>query len=269
MASLRYTHVGYIRYTLEARLVKDGFMKSDTVCTSRIKVLNIVEVYRPDLLQPKSMEVQRRLGYLCCAGTIVITACIPRSGYYIEQDNIPVKVSVENGSSNEIQDIFIHINKQVHYTDKVSSHYIATVSGRSVGPHRTDVWEAPPIAIPDTPATSINSRILKVRYSLQVQAVISSIWTDDSPRKVIPTIDIPLVLGIVPPDPLPQPIAPLPQQGLEPSAPWSGDMPFPQPFQSQPGCMPYSMPQSFPPPKSFIHIDPPNYEDIISYPPGL
>ena len=215
------------------------------------------------------MEVHRTLGYLCCVGTIVITACIPRTGYYIEQDSIPVQVSVENGSGSEIE--YIHINKLVHYADKVSSHYIATVSGHSVGPHRTDVWEAPPIAIPDTPATSINSRILKVKYSLQVQAAVSSIWTDDSALKVIPTIDIPLVLATIPPDPPPQPIAPSLQQGLEPSAPWPGAMPFSQPFQPQPGCIPYSMPQSFPSPKSSIHIDPPppNYEDVISFPPGL
>ena len=265
------SRVGYIRYTLEARVLKNSFMKSDTVCTSRIKILNIIDVYRPDLFQPRSMEVHRTLGYLCCVGTIVITACIPRTGYYIEQDSIPVQVSVENGSGSEIEDIYIHINKLVHYADKVSSHYIATVCGHSVGPHRTDVWEAPPIAIPDTPATSINSRILKVKYSLQVQAAVSFIWTDDSALKVIPTIDIPLVLATVPPDPPPQPIAPFLQQGLEPSAQWPGAMPFSQPFQPQPGCIPYSMPQSFPSPKSSIHIDPPppNYEDVISFPPDL
>lgn len=107
-------------------------------------------------------------------------------------------------------------------------------------------------------------RILKVRYSLQIRAAISYIWTDDSSLKVIPTIDIPLVLEIVPPDPLSQPIVPLSQQGLEPSAPWPRAMPFPdQPFQPQPGFIPYSMPQSFPPPKSSTYwsrprVPPPN-----------
>ena len=201
--------VGYIRYTIEARIVKDALMKSDTICTSRIKVVNVVDIHHPDLLQPKSMEVQKSLGYLCCAGTIVITVALPRTGYCIHRDRIPVEVTVENGSIREIRQIYIYIIKLVHYSaHNIQSYCIVTVSRPSIGPRRTVVWEPSPIAIPDTPTTSINSRILQVNYSLQVKAAVS--WSSN-PLRVIPTIDIPLVLGNVPLDP-----EPCPQLGMNP-----------------------------------------------------
>ena len=244
---------GYIRYTLEARVMKDGFMKSDTFCTTRIKVVNVVNIHHPDLLQPKSVEVQKTLGCLCCTGTIVITVVTPRTGYCIQQDRIPVEVTIENGSIREIRQIYIRIKKSVHYSaNNIQSYFITTVSSQSVGPYRTVVWEPPPIAIPDTPATSINSRILQVKYSLRVEAAIS--WSSN-PLRVIPTIDIPLVLGNVSLDPesCPQPTAPQPgvnpryslplQPSTPPSAPYRPMSipfdPFPVPPPELGNSLPY------------------------------
>ena len=262
--------VGQINYTIEARVIKDGLLKRDTVCKTTIKVVNMVEINRPDLLQPKSMEVQKTLCCLCCAsGPIVITARIPRTGYCIQQDSIPVEVSVENGSSREVQQVVASIHKLVYYT--AQGHYrqdsldVATIASEPVPAHNTTVWKPPPLAVPDTPATSINCGILQVNYFLRVKAAIS--WA------INPTINIPLVIGNVPlpgTEAGPQPTILPPQQGLEPHPPL-GFVPPPQP---QPEGIPYTIPPQpmlqpypfdpFPPP-------PPRYDDKSSnqLPPGF
>ena len=261
--------VGEIKYKIEARVIKDGLLKRDTICETTIKVVNVVEINRPDLLQPKSMEVQKTLCCLCCAsGPIVITARTPRTGYCILQDSIPVEVSVENGSSREVRQIVASIHKMVHYTAQGHHRYdsldVATIASEPVPAHNTTVWQPPPLVVPATSATSINCGILQVNYFLRVKAAIS--WA------INPTIDIPLVLGNVPlpgTEASPQPTMP-PLQGL-------GLVPPPQP---QPGGIPYAMPpqpmpQPFPPPAS-IPLDPfppppPRYDDKSSsqLPPGF
>ena len=243
--------VGKIKYTVEARVIKDGLLKRDTVRKTTIKIANVVEINRPDLLQPKSMEVQKTLCCLCCAsGPIVIIARIPRTGYCIHQDSIPVEVSMENGSSREIRQVVASIHKLVDYTAEY--HYrqdrldVATIASEPVPAHNTTVWKPPPLAVPDTPTTSINCGILQVNYFLRVKAAIS--WA------INPTVDIPIVLGNVPlpgTEAGPQPIILPPQQGLEPHPPL-GFVPPPQP---QPGGIPYAippqpMPQPYPPPAS-------------------
>ena len=255
--------VGQINYTIEARVIKDGLLKRDTVCKTTIKVVNMVEINRPDLLQPKSMEVQKTLCCLCCAsGPIVITACTSRTGYCIQQDSIPVEVSVENGSSREIRQVVASIHKLVYYTAQGRHRHdsldVATIASEPVPAHNTTVWKPPPLAVPDTPATSINCGILQVNYFLRVKAAIS--WA------INPTINIPLVIGNVPlpgTEAGPQPTILPPQQGLEPHPPL-GFVPPPQP---QPEGIPYAIPPQpmlqpypfdpFPPP-------PPRYDDKSS-----
>ena len=251
--------VGRIKYTIEARVIQ-GMLKRDTVCEAVINVANVVEINRPDLLQPKSMEEEKTLCCLCCAsGPIVITTRTPRTGYCILQDGIPVEVSVENGSSREVRQIVASIHKLVHYTAQGHHRYdrlydIATIASEPVPAHNTTVWQPPPLAVPATPATLINCGILQVNYYLQVKVAIS--WA------VNPTIDIPLVLGNVPlqgTEASSQPTMP-PQQGLEP-LPSLGLM---APPQSQPGGILYAMPH---PPPASIPLDPfpPPYDDPPHY----
>ena len=238
--------VGYIKYTIEASVVRDDFKKSDTVCTTNIKVIDAVKINRPDLLQPKSMEVQKTLDSFCCtSGPIVITARIPRTGYCIQLDSIPVEVSVENGSSREIQKIIASIHKLVTYTaqgqDRCDIHEVTSVGSQPVRPHDTVIWQPPPIAIPDSPATSTYCSILQINYILRVKAAVT--WAINA-SKVIPTIDIPLVLGNVPLEPGQQPGGPLLQQELEPLPPEAST-----PYYQQPQ-LPMSIPSTPPPPYS-------------------
>ena len=230
--------LGQIKYTIEARVVKDGLLKRDIVCKSTIKVENVVKINHPNLLQPQSTEMQKTLYRLCCAsGPIVITTCIPRTGYCVGQDSIPMEISVENGSSQQIRQIIATIHKLVKYTAqghcRSDHHILANIASEPIHAHNRIIWQPTPLPIPDTPATSKNCGILQVTYYLQVQAAI--LWARN------PSIMIPIFLGNVPlsgTDVGPQPTILPPQQGLEPHPP-SGTM---STTQALTGSMPYSIP---------------------------
>ena len=230
--------VGQIKYTIEARVVKDSLLKRDIVRESTIKVENMVKINHPNLLQPRSVVMRRTLCCLCCAsGPIVITTCIPRRGYCVGQDSIPMEISVENGSSQQIRQIIVSIHKLVKYTAQGncrSYHHILTnIASDPICAHNTIIWQPTPLAIPDTHATLKNCGILQVTYYLQVQAAIS--WA------INPTIKIPIFLGNVPlsgTDVGPQPTILPPQQGLEPHPP----LETMSTTQALTGSMPYSIP---------------------------
>ena len=154
--------VGRIKYTIEARVVKDGLIKRDIVCKSIIKIENIVKINRPNLLQPRSMEMRKTLCCLCCvSGPIVITTSIPRTGYCVGQDSIPLEISVKNGSSRQVRQIIVSIHKLVNYTAqgncRIDRHTLATIASKPIHAHNTIIWQPSPFAIPDTPATLTNS----------------------------------------------------------------------------------------------------------------
>ena len=187
--------VGQIRYTIEARVIQGNPKKRDIVSETTINVVNVVEINHPDLLQPRSMELQKMLCCWCCiSGPIVITTNIPRTGYCIQGDCIPMDISVENGSSRDIRQVVVSIHKLVQYTARGRYRFdridVATVASEPVLAHNTMVWKPLPLAVPDTPATSVNCGILQVNYFLRVTAAITCANN--------PSVDIPLVLGNMP-----------------------------------------------------------------------
>ena len=193
--------VGQIRYTVEARVVKQGLLKRDTTATAIIPLHNTVTINSPQLMSPVSMKVQKTLCCWCCAsGPIVMNVQIPRTGFCIKNDSIPIKVSVENGSSREIRQVIASIHKQVVYTARGSHRHdetnrhdsdnIATIGSELITPHNSIVWRPNPLTIPETSPTLTSCAIIQVNYLLRVTAAIS--WG------INPCINIPITLGNVP-----------------------------------------------------------------------
>ena len=219
--------VGRIRYTVEARVVKQGLLKLDTTAKAIIPVANLVTINSPRLMSPVSMEVQKTLCCWCCAsGPIVMNVRIPRTGFCIKYDSIPIEVSVENGSSREIRQVTASIHKQVLYTARGRHRHdlndINTIGSEPITPHNSIVWRPNPLTIPETSPTLTSCAILQVNYFLRVTAAVS--WA------INPHINIPITLGnvplsgqlqsaphVLPSNPPPQPTAPIsfPPQPLE------------------------------------------------------
>ena len=186
---------------------------------------------------------------MCFAsGPIIFRVSTPRTGYRIQRDYIPVDVTVENGSNKNLRAIGAYILKVVQYSAQIN-HYEQITVAATVGPgvpaHRTIQWQPPPFAVPDTTATLLNCRIIKVYYFLRVGAKI--------PWSFCLTVDIPIVLGT---PPLPEAvIGPQQEQTHDPHL---GFMP---PTQPQQGYIPYPippqpMPQTYPPPIAPVRLDP-------------
>ena len=210
---------GQIRYTVEARVVKQGLLKRDTTATAIIPLHNTVTINSPQLMPPVSMEVQKTLCCWCCAtGPIVMNVRIPCNGFCIKNDSIPIEVSVENGSRREIRQIIASIHKHVTYIAEGKNRQdlknIITIGSEPITPHNSIVWRPNPLTIPETSPTLTSCAIIQVNYCLRVTAAIS--WG------INPCINIPITLGnvplsgelesaphVLPSNPPPQPAAPM------------------------------------------------------------
>ena len=230
---------GRIDYKIEARVMKDGVFKRDTRCEAYINVGCVIPINNPQLHTPKAMEISKTLCCLCCAsGPINITATVPRTGFCILQDAIPVEVSVENGSSRDVRQIVASITKHGHYTAQGHHHYdnvtVVSVASEPVVGHSSTVWRPPPIAVPNTPPTLLNCNILQVTYYLTITGSISG--------AINPVINIPITIGNVPLEGAPGGFPPQPQGTTAPPPP-------------PPTGPPPSYPQ--PPPPTFAPTAPP------------
>ena len=185
-------------YELEGVIVKTAARKINKRYTVDLPFspalinLNVV----PNVLEPKTLQVQKTLCCLCCkSGPISITALIPRKGFCIGVDVIPFEVDIENGSNRQVRYLQAELVKKVVYTAHGHHHYEFTtinfVNSDSIQPGRSLSWKPSPLAIPAaTQPTISNCRIIQLGYVLRVQSVISG--------AINPHVDFDLCLGNVP-----------------------------------------------------------------------
>ena len=92
---------GYIRYTVEAKLLK-GLLHINKKVSVFIQVVNRVNINVPALMSPARFEKERTICCLCCASpSISLTVNVPRIGFCIGE-GIPLTASVDNGSGRII-----------------------------------------------------------------------------------------------------------------------------------------------------------------------
>ena len=188
---------GSISYTLDATIAKKVIqLNFDKKAVATLNVGNLVKIDRPQLLSPLAMEVHKTLCCLFCAsGPIVITARIPRTGFCIGHDSIPVEITVENGSSRQIQHLQIALTRKVNFLaqgrQRNDRKTIQTVTTRAVSPNETALLRPDPLVIPsDTIATQNSSSILTINYFVVVKASLFF--------AISPCIDLPIVVGNAP-----------------------------------------------------------------------
>eukprot|EP00731_Ephydatia_muelleri_P018515 Em0011g555a len=188
---------GYIRYTVEARIVKgsSAFIKrKDKTASVVIQIAERVNINQPALLCPAHCETQKTICCLCCAsGAITLAVTVPRIGYCIGE-GVPVIATVQNRSSRLIA-LRASINRIVTYhargatirsKTQLCSYWSTPVQGQSL--YR---WiPAQHLNIPESALTSLSSSIISVTYELQIKACVP--WTRNF------SISAPIVVGNVP-----------------------------------------------------------------------
>ena len=185
--------VGYIQYLVLGR-IGTGLFKFDRRINVPIQVCQIVDINQPQLLAPIRQSQHKQVGCLCCAsGNIEFTIQLPRSGFCINGDRVPLSVAVENGSGRTIT-MRAEIAKVVTFyargNRRVNRSTIALVGSEAILPHSSDTWNPENFVVPLVEPSVTTSRIINVLYTLKVWAVV--------PYAIDPSINIPVLLGNVP-----------------------------------------------------------------------
>ena len=189
------TRDGNIRYTIEAKLIKDGDIQAE-VQTERIRVNSRVNINRPDLKAPRASQTEGEVGCFCFSGGMVsLTAKVPRTGYCIGKDSIPVSIQLENNSRQSVEHITATIVKHLvcsaQSRQSEVTRYIASVTSSPIHSRKVVVWNPTTLEIPETEPSLANSNLIKVSYFLRVAA--SHPCSAEAQQ-----VSIPLVLGNVP-----------------------------------------------------------------------
>lgn len=189
------TRDGNIRYTIEAKLIKDGDIQA-AVRTKRVHVSSRININRPDLKAPRASQIEGEVGCFCFAGGLVsVTARVPRTGYCIGKDSIPVSVEVVNNSRQSIEHVTASIVKQLvcsaQFHQSLVTRYIASVTSRPISSRKAVVWNPVDLQIPETEPSLANSNLIKVSYFLRV--AVSNPCLAEAQK-----VSLPLVLGNVP-----------------------------------------------------------------------
>ena len=210
--SLQQEIFGSIKYSVTATIIKSSrhgllgtigrFARGDKTVTAIFNVQNLITINRPELTRPVSKEVQKAACCLLCTSVpIVVTAEIPRSGFCIGHDNIPVSITIENDRCRTIRGITVQLKKRVickaERQQRFNWDLIQTrfINSSAIGNrHNSTLYHVDPIQITllDTYITSLeNCGIISIDYFLTIN-VTSLVH--------FPHIEIPIVLGNVPLD---------------------------------------------------------------------
>ena len=187
---------GEIKYSLKGTLVMDRFFESNESVQLNINVGNIVRINRPELCSPRVAERTKTICCFCCASApIVMNVRIPRIGYRVGNDTIPIKVSVENGSNRRIIQMYARLTRVERFiADDWLRPGKMTVTkcigylqfNEPVEPHSDKEWQGT-IDVVNTYPTLTASRIIEIGYLLKVGIVIP--WAIDL------TAEFPIILG--------------------------------------------------------------------------
>lgn len=183
--------IGIIVYKVEARVVQKSLLLTPHVHTQEIQVGNVVDIDRPDLLQPKGMEMSETISrLLCLSGSINISATVQQTGFCIQRDSIPVEVSVDNRSGMRVNEISVKLLKKIKYNAVTSSRteteiIASSQSDSPIASHSKASWSTS-LPIPFTEPTLSNCAIICISYSIEVST--------DTTRSDN-TIELPVVLG--------------------------------------------------------------------------
>ena len=187
---------GRIRYTLIAKLIKENYIEACSV-QAHINVRANVDINRPDLQKPRSASKEITAGCLCVGRDLInVTASIPRSGYCIVVDSIPIEVNVEPGVNQQLSSISASLIQRIScYAQGQPSTFnqVIAVETNYEMPKKgvAFTWNVPPLEIPDrAELTMSNCSLVQIKYFIRVEYRGRFMDTQH--------LDIPVIIGNVP-----------------------------------------------------------------------
>ena len=222
---------------------------------------------QPQLLEPVSQTAAKNVTVCCCcnAGEAQLTLTMPKTGFCVVQEHIPVSVVCRNGSSRQIT-ARVEVAQTIVYNARGHHRHGSDTIGnfsRQIQPSQSDTrsieFDLPPSII-----LGFTTDIITVSHSVKLW-ITHSLEAFGGLFGVAP-ISIPVVIGNVPFHGAGQP--PLPPGSSQPSA----TAPPSLQQQQQPGYPPQGAPVAMPqpsavetPPNADLQSQaPPTYTAVIS-----
>ncbi|XP_034396776.1 arrestin domain-containing protein 3-like [Cyclopterus lumpus] len=163
---------GQIVYTLTVSIHRRWHMAKNFV--TELNFVNRINTNQPELQAPLSGSNNMTLCCLCCAsGLVTMTASVVKKAF-VPGETVNIVCEFSNASSQTATPKVVLQQKQVCYTtNKVNKKMViknlASVTGRSVRAHTSDVHAGITLAIPAAaPLTISNCSIIDVDYIIEV-----------------------------------------------------------------------------------------------------
>lgn len=185
---------GYIRYEVQGFVT----MSDQSRCCSQPVVVTVnypVNVAEPHLLQPKCQEVQKTVSFFpWTSSPLSMAVTVPKTGYCVGEE-MPLKVSFENGSRRSIY-LTASVDELIAYSsqgggatpvvDYGREQTVVRVKSDAMASKSTHEWN-PTIKIPVFPVEDTHtSQIIQLSYLLTVTAVVSRSHSERNLRASIP-----------------------------------------------------------------------------------
>ena len=189
------TQFGKVVYTVEALIEKE---KLGVCSRTNVKVLEVVDINRQDLMQPISQVMSRDLAYTPFSTSPVTVTCrMPRTGYSIHNDRIDFEVEVDNPKNRRVGSVNVHLFKNSTYFSGYGSRSFSRVvpgAATTLYPSTADsnsYTMAGCIPVPFTEPTSSN-------FSVQVSYYLSVVLVVPMSNSGNMVMDFPITIGTVP-----------------------------------------------------------------------
>jgi len=259
--------IGWIRYYVEGR-IGTGMLKFDHTVKAPITVVEVVDINVSPLQTPLRAEKQKTLCCLLCASApITLNVELPRHGFCYG-DIIPLKVTLENGSSRRLR-LRAQLLQVIVYT--AQGHHrrpqkvVASITSGQLEPRTTSTWNPEDLVVPGHIKPTLRScGIISIEYFLRVSAIIT--WGLNL------TFDMAVIIGNVPLHSTTSAPHPVPMMLQSPHfSPQSISSVYPTPAVYPPS---HQTPQFGPPKPGFPTVGrgefesdlPPSYEDFAANP---
>ena len=188
-----------IAYAVEARVVKDGgILKRDAHTQGRIQVVDVVDINRQDLLEPRVQFTERNLAYTAFSKSPVsVTITLPRTGFSVHNDRIDFEVKIQNPNKRRIGHVCVQLFKSSTYTDRgLSRHFSRIVPGALIV---SEAFKSQPncswkgsLTVPVTEPTISNCSSVQLKYLLSVALTVPMSSAGNM------CMEVPITIGSVP-----------------------------------------------------------------------
>ena len=253
---------GWIRYYVAGRFGATAPGKRSHVEKAPITVVDSADINVSQLQRPLRAEKQKTLRCLglCASALISLTVELPRRGF-CHGDIIPLKVTLENGSSRQLRlraqllQVIVYSAQQRIPTEEV----VAGITSGQLEPRTTSTWNPEELVVPGHIKPTLRScGIISIEYFLRVSATGPNFIGN---LNVIITVDIAVTIGNVP----------LHSATSAPNPVSMVSMAQPQLFSPQQPASSVRLTQGIYPPSDmgrgdFQSAPPPPYEDVVANP---